>query len=359
MTREPTHKTDIIQAHFAEQADWCKRLGSPFTADLIGHFAKDLTSSGPVASLVSNWSGDPRADALALRLCAALHGGVLSGLAPDLAHRYPAADTTSSAADIWPIARGFLQSQMDWVSHYLKYPPQTNETARSIALLPGFLKLSAEYDIPMSLLELGASAGLNQNWDQFGYTTDHWSRAGPSDVLISTDWRGPPPEHIDAQVNIVRRAGCDINPLDIHDDAEALRLRSYVWPDQIARLARFDGALKLAQRNGTRIDKADALDWLAEKLATRTAGELTVIYHSVFLQYPPRETIAGIKQLIAKTGESATAETPLAWLCCEPEALFGGPAKSPRMIVRLQTWPHGTTNIFGSTDGHITAFEPS
>lgn len=178
-------------------------------------------------------------------------------------------------------------------------------------------------------------------------------------MLISTDWRGPPPEHVDAQVEIVRRAGCDVNPLDIHDDAEALRLRSYVWPDQITRLVRFDGALKLAQRNGTRIEKADALDWLTEKLHRRAPGELTVVYHSIFLQYPPRETIEGIKQLIAKTGENATAETPLAWLCCEPEAVFGGPENSPRIIARLQTWPHGASKIFGTTDGHITAFKPS
>lgn len=161
MKREPTHRRELVRAHFTEQAEWCARLGSPFTADLIRHFVQDLTQGGPVASLVSDWSGDPRADALALRLCAALHGSVLSGLAPDLAQLYPAADKTSRAADVWSIARGFMERHADWVSGYLDYPPQTNETARSIALLPGFLKLSADYDMPLSLLELGASAGLN------------------------------------------------------------------------------------------------------------------------------------------------------------------------------------------------------
>jgi len=105
------------------------------------------------------------------------------------------------------------------------------------------------------------------------------------------------------------------------------------------------------------IEKADALDWLTERLNQRSHGELTVIYHSVFLQYPPAKTIAAIKQIIQETGATAYPEAPLAWLCCEPEALFEGPTTSPKMITRLQVWPSGTTTILGNTDGHITAFK--
>ena len=357
MTKEQAPRAQVILAHFAEQAGWCERLGSPFTAELIGQFAEDFRRGGPVARLVSDWAGNPRADALALRLCAALHGAVLSGRAPELAAVYPRADHTPRAAEVWPLVHTFLTKEEDWVRAYLTSAPQTNETARSIALLPGFLKLAAQSDLPMSLLELGASAGLNQNWDAFGYKTGSWSRAGASDVVISTDWHGKPPAHLDAEVKIARRAGCDLQPLDIHTPDDALRLRSYIWPDQIERLARFDGAVKLARAKGTRIDTADALDWLKAQLGSCADGELTVIYHSVFLQYPPPATIAAIKEVIQSAGDNASTSAPLAWLCCEPQALFGAAANSARMITRLQTWPAGATEILGMTDGHITRFK--
>jgi hypothetical protein len=63
-------------------------------------------------------------------------------------------------------------------------------------------------------------------------------------VLIDTEWQGAPPPL--AEINVRRRAGCDLNPLDIRDAAARLQLRSYIWPDQPDRLARFDGAVALA-----------------------------------------------------------------------------------------------------------------
>jgi len=45
------------------------------------------------------------------------------------------------------------------------------------------------------LLEVGASAGLNQHWDAFGYETGSWARPGaPGAPVITTDWSGPPPD---------------------------------------------------------------------------------------------------------------------------------------------------------------------
>jgi hypothetical protein len=137
------------------------------------------------------------------------------------------------------------------------------------------------------LLELGASAGLNQNWDRYNYRTAGWQRQGTSNVLIETDWDGPPPQHLPAAPVIRSRAACDLGPLDLSDPAQALRLRSYVWPDQPERLARLDAAIALARETDVKVDRADAAEWLEAKLANRRSDGMTVIYHSVFLIYPP------------------------------------------------------------------------
>ncbi|WP_300375829.1 DUF2332 domain-containing protein [Henriciella sp.] len=347
-----------VPAHFREQADWCRTLGSPLTADLCLAFADDFEAGGIIASLTSDWPTNPRKDALALRLAGALHYAVLSGKAPELGREYPAQRADWSSARIWPHARAWLAANDGWVRQFIQSPPQTNETRRCIALLPGFLELAACHDMPMHLLELGASAGLNQNWDRYGYETQSWSRAGSSDVVIRTDWQTDVPGHLDASPAVASRAACDLSPFDLSDPKQALRLKCYTWADQAERLERLDAAMRLAQETGIKVEKADALEWLGQKLEQRPQQGLTVIYHSVFLIYPPREVIGSIMSMIADAGASATEAAPIAWLCYESEALFGGDRQSPKMLTRLQTWPGGEARILNSSNGHVTRVDP-
>ena len=343
-----------ILDHFAEQAGWCEDLGSPFTAALLRQFADDFAAGGPVADICRDWTGNPRKDALGLRLAGVLHHAVLTGAAPALAATYPAHVAEWKMEAVWAEARPWLAAHIPDVRSFIKSPPQTNETRRSIALLPGFLELAATYRMPMHLLELGASAGLNQNWDRFTYDGGTWQRPGASDVTISTIWNGPEPAHLDAAPVIASRAACDLNPIDLTNEAALLRLKSYTWPDQAGRLARLDAAAELARHMGVRVEQADAVDWLAQKLTKRPSEGLTVIYHSVFLVYPSKEDVARMKRLIEEAGAAATETAPLAWLCFEPESLFGGDRASPRMQTRLQVWPGDEPRILNESDGHVT-----
>lgn len=341
-----------ILAHFREQGGHCTAYGSPFTGALCERFAEDLEAGGPVADLVSGWSTNPRADALALRLAGALHAAALGKRDPELAAAY--SSKTPSIDSIWPIAQAFLAREQAWVRDFLRYAPQTNETRRSIALLAAFLAFAEHWRGPIDTLEIGASAGLNLNWGKFSYKTASWSWGGSSEVEIDTDWQGaPPPAHVVPQVR--NRAACDLNPLDIRDPDEALRLKSYIWPDQPDRLARFDGALKLALACDTRVERADAATWLARKLAARAGDAATIVYHSVFLQYPPRDVREAIIGAIHEAGAAATAEAPLAWVRLEPEAVTDGVENGLRFVIDLTTWPGGQRRILGYTDGHVRA----
>lgn len=342
-----------ILSHFNEQAAFCEIYGSPFTGQLIRRFADDLERGGPVAALVADWPTNPRADALSLRLAGALHAAALSR-DPALAALYPPAQPNWRMDDIWPVARAFLARERDWVAEFIQSAPQTNEVRRSIALLAAFLAFAKTWSGPIDMLELGASAGLNLNWDRFRYKTASWSWGAKSPVVIDTDWSGPSPA-VDARPNVRRRAACDLNPLDINDSAQRLRLRAYIWPDQPERLARFDGAVDLARQAEVRVERAEASSWLAQKLAVRARDAATIVYHSIFLQYPPRETRAAIAAAIKEAGEAATPEAPLAWVRLEPEAVTDAVRDSPRMVVDLTTWPGGERRILGYTDGHVRA----
>ncbi len=341
--------------HFTEQAGFCAAFGSPFTARLIEALGGDIAAGGPAAALVGDWPCSPRADAVSLRLVGALHEAVLTGRAPALAAQYPAQRADWSIDAVWPAARDFLEREQAWVAAFIRSAPQTNETRRAIALLAGFLDIAKRHGVPMDTLEIGASAGLNLNWDKFAYRTASWSWGGESSVLIDTDWRGPPPA-LDANVTVRSRAACDLNPLDVRDRAQRLQLRAYIWADQIDRLARFDAAAQMAVEAGVTVERADAADWLEQRLATRADDAVTVVYHSIFYQYPPRETRERIADVIAAAGAAKAA--PLVWLRLEPEAVLGGPRESVRIFVDTVTWPDGERRILAETDGHVRFVQP-
>jgi hypothetical protein len=346
---------ESIVAHFREQGMFCTVYGSPFTGQLLEKMAADIEARGPTHKLVDDWSTNPRADALSLRLAGALHDVVLSGRDAALAALYPAQTPNWSMDDVWPVARAFLEREHDWVRDFIRSPPQTNETRRSIALLAGFLAFANTWRGPIDLLELGASAGLNLNWDRFSYRTASWAWGQASPVTIDTQWSGPAPANVTPHIR--NRAACDQNPLDIRDATQRLRLKSYVWPDQPDRLARFDGAVELALAHDTRVDRADAGAWLSEKLAARADDAATLVYHSVFLQYPPRETRELIVNAIQEAGARATAKAPVAWLRLESEQLTDRVANSPRFVVDLTAWPGGERRVLAFTDGHVRAVE--
>lgn len=340
-----------ILGHFEEQAYFCREYGSPFTGALLLHALEDLRQGGPVAALVEGWSTNPRADALGLRFAGALHAAVLTGRDPALAALYPARNPNWRMEEVWPVARAFLAREADWACAFLKSPPQTNETRRAIALLAGFLAFAQDWRGPIDTLEIGASAGLNLNWDRFAYRTESWAWGQASPVLIDTAWHGAPPPL--GEINVRHRAACDLNPLDVRDEAARLQLKSYIWPDQPDRLTRFDGAVALALQHDTRVDRADAAQWLAEKLAARAPDAATIVYHSVFLQYPPREAREAIVGAIQAAGMAASATAPLGWVRLEPEAVTDGVTNGLRFVIDLTTWPGGTRRILGYTDGHV------
>jgi hypothetical protein len=341
-----------VLAHFNEQATFCEAYGSPFTGQLIRRFAEDLESGGPVAALVGDWPTNPRADALALRLAGALHAAALDGRDPALAQLYPNARAEWRMDDVWPVARAFLERERNWVAQFITSAPQTNEVRRSIALLAGFLAFAKDWRGPIDMLEIGASAGLNISWDRFHYSTQTWEWGGESPVEIDTDWNGAPPP-LEARLNVRHRAACDLNPLDIDDSGQLLRLRSYIWPDQPERLARFDGAVELARQAHVKVERADAAVWLQQKLGARARDAATIVYHSIFLQYPPRESRAAIIAAIREAGEAATPDAPLAWVRLEPEALTDRVRDSLRMVLDLTIWPGGDRRILAYTDGHV------
>ena len=330
--------TTVVE-EFRLQARYCGELGSDFIRQLLSRAADDIEAGGVVARLTADWPGNPKADVVSLRLTGALHAAAITGRDPALSAEYPPARADWSMDRIWPLAATFIGREEAWVRGFMSSPPQTNETGRSGALACGFMWLAERSPQPFHLLELGASAGLNLNWDRFAYTHAAWGKAHIAGPQIPTVINGDPPTWRD--LAIASRAACDQNPLDAGNPDHRLRLRAYVWPDQPARLSRLAAALELADALKVKVEKADAAQWLRARLAPELPEGTTVIFHSVFLQYPPREVREQIAAAMEEAGSRTTQARRLAWLMFEPEALVAGVPGSTRYVLQAAVWAGG------------------
>src|SRR5262249_58396842 len=119
------------------------------------------------------------------------------------------------------------------------------EVGRGAALVGALCHLVSEADLPIRLVEIGTSAGLNLRADQFRITGDGASYgSGDSPVQLTDAWLGKPPPT--ATLNVISRVGGDLAPVDPVSHEGRLRLSAFVWADQVKRFTRLRGACDLA-----------------------------------------------------------------------------------------------------------------
>jgi hypothetical protein len=299
------------------QAGHCARLGSPLYARLLERAAEDAEAGGPVAQVLSGHEDDPPGSMLALRLLGAVRRRVLEGALPDME---------------WATFRRALIDDAEAIRRLLDRPVQTNEVGRCAALLPGFLAIAEATGLPMRLLEVGASAGLNLRWDRYRYEADGFEWGDP-DSLVRVEFELAGATPLARPVEVVERRGCDPSPIDPSSEEGCLTLQSFVWPDQEARVQRLRAALTVAGEMQVGVEKALAAAWIAERLAESDEGVATAVFHSIVMQYLPEDERHEFELAVREAGEAATPGSPLAWLRMEP----GGEMAE----VWLTLWPGG------------------
>ncbi len=334
-----------VRAAFAGQADGCRRMGSPFTAIICDLLGQRLEPNSRFGDRILNWRGEPRADALALRAAGGLNALARSGRDPGLAALYPPSQPDPEA--LWHGLAQAIAAHDAFLTAALDSAPQTNEVKRCAVLLGGALLIARETGLPLELLEIGASAGLNLGFDGYRYELGD-SRWGPpvASVTIRSDWRGSLPP-LTAPLTVASRRACDLNPLDPGNTTDRERVMSYIWPDQPDRTAATAAAFEAAAAKPWRVEQADAAEWVEARLGTlQHDGVARVLLHTIMWQYLPAPTQQRITQAMVRAGETATRTRPLAWLRMESDLQSGSAA------VTLTTWPDGGEREIARADFH-------
>lgn len=326
----------------------CVTGPSPFYATVLDLLAADVEAGGPAWALLGPTANDPPDSVPQLRLLGGVHALVLTGEAPDLAAHYPSTGGDGDATAAWPALAALLDARTDDLRPWLTRPPQTNEVGRAVALTSGLLVVAAETGLPLRILEIGTSAGLNLRLDHFWYETAGRGVGNPSSPVRFVDpWADAVPP-LDAPLRVAERAGCDRDPIDPTSAAGQLALLAYIWPDQPERVTLLRHALDVAGRVPAPVTRADVFDWLPTQLDAARPGVATVVFHSIFAQYLSPDERARLAALLAEAGARATPDAPFAWLRLEIETLG-----DPDAGLTLTTWPGGGERHLGRAAFHV------
>ncbi|WP_319529047.1 DUF2332 domain-containing protein [uncultured Cohaesibacter sp.] len=206
---------------------------------------------------------------------------------------------------------------------------QTNEPGRCATLMPSLARI----DGPISLIEVGASAGLCLLPDCYGYDWGRHKLAPPSVENVDApvfpcraSANAPLPiEHPE----IVWRAGLDLNPLDVDSEEDMSWLKTLVWPEDVERLHRLTQSIEVARRGKPEVVKGDLRTDLMALIDRAPRDSTVVVFHTAVLSYLPVE--ADRRQFASKLLD----RKDIIWLCNE----------SPRVLSQRLTGagepPHG------------------
>jgi hypothetical protein len=326
------------------QAAACANAGSLLYERIITGVTAEIDDGGPSADvLLAHYRDDALVTVLVLRFLGAVHRIVLEGRAADLAACYPSVGGRSDVDAVERFAAAVAEHR-DEIEQRMADGVQTNEVGRSAVLAGGYATVARRTGLPLRVLEVGTSAGLNLRWDRFWYDTGSTTLGDPaSAVRFEGVWEGDPPD-LDVPVTVAERRGCDRRPIDPTSEEGRLRLLSYIWPDQVERVERLEAAIDIAREVPATLDQASADDWVAARVADPVDGVATVVAHSIVLQYLGTDVRRAMRGALQAAGERATPDAPLHWLRMEPAG--------DRADLRLTSWPGATEEVLATCGFH-------
>jgi hypothetical protein len=329
-----------------DQADHVMNNGAPGTAAICRALIALAEGDTLCGQRIASWNRQAvLRDALPLRIAGGFHDLFRRGVEPDLGkiYRGEISDPVAVEALVSVVAARHDAELLPWFDS----PPQTNEAGRSSSFVAALHWLASRVTPKFELNEIGSSAGMNLLIDRYRYDLGGVV-SGPDDapVLIRPTWNGPPPPADPFTIRSVQ--GCDIQPIDVRDDAAANRLMAYIWPEMPERFARMEAGIEMIRVHPVDLVQADAADFVEAQLATpQAAGTTRVLMHSIVWQYLPDTVQRRIQVAMADAGSKATAEKPLAWISLETNrATF-------RHELKVSYWPGGSEPVLlGEAHAH-------
>ena len=284
-------------------ADDARRTGSVLYSRLAAGIGQDAELKALAAHARI---GQPHANLL----LGAVHLLLLRGADDPLKRFYPSAGGTVSAEREDPFGdfRAFVLKHVDRIEPLIATRvTNTNEVGRSALLHPGFREIARQASTPLSLIEIGPSAGLNLIWDKYGvrYAKDGATVTAIGEdaaLVIDCELRGAKLPPTGPAPKIGGRVGLELNPVDLSNADDRDWLRALIWPDQVSRLERLNRAIALFAKEKPAIRAGDALALLPDALAEVPRDQVPVVYHTIAVYQFSREMREALESILIVAG---------------------------------------------------------
>jgi hypothetical protein len=218
-------------------------------------------------------------------LLAAIHFLLLGGVRHDLAKFYGSCvDSPLPAAMAFNAFKAFCTEHEAKIRELVSTRRvQTNEVSRSSYLFTAFsLIVSQCISMPLTLIEIGTSAGLLLNWDRYYYDfgpNESFGNVGAR-VQIQCEFLGNGKPTLSNNLpKVVHRVGIDLHTIDLRNSHEALWLRSLIWPDQPQRMKLCDDAIEQFKLTPARLVKGDVVDVLSSEVDASPVESTICVFH--------------------------------------------------------------------------------
>lgn len=207
----------------------------------------------------------------------------------DLAKYYPSiVNSPQPIDDVYPYFRQFCLSKQALIVDLLAMRRvQTNEVRRCSFLFPAFNQVFAlGNQKPLSLVEIGTSAGINLLWDyyQYDYGIDTALGKPNAQVIIHSSFRGDKRPYLPTfPATVQERIGIDLNIIDVREPKDVLWLKALIWPEQRERTTLLSNAVKVVQTHLPMLLTGDGITLLAKILSELRSDTTICIFHTFTL----------------------------------------------------------------------------
>ncbi|MDE0002046.1 MAG: DUF2332 domain-containing protein [Rhodospirillaceae bacterium] len=282
-------------------------------------------------------------------LFAAVQYLLLSGVDHPLAAHYPImAGGESRPAPAFSRFRDFcLQHRESVVELVRTRRTQTNVVRRCTCLLPAFSLACRDTSLPLALIDLGASAGLNLNFDRYAYSYRRDGlevlRWGPAraKIRLEAELRGAadlPP--LPAAISVASRDAIDLDPVDLDDPDQLLWLRALIWPEHVERHQQLIDAAGEMDQGNIRMHGGDAAVILPSLLESVPFEHAPVVYSTIAFYQFPRES----RRRISRTLAAASGARPVWQIALE--------GLNPKLSITRYRDGTGETEILADVSAH-------
>ncbi|WP_077325233.1 DUF2332 domain-containing protein [Virgibacillus siamensis] len=225
---------------------------------------------------------------------------------------------------------------------------QTNEVRRCAYLYPIFAYIYRKAEKPLSLIEIGTSAGLQLLWDKYFYSygTDEIAGDKYSDVHITSEIRGVNmPKIPPVSPPVASKTGLDLHVSDLRNPEDYLWLKALIWPEHRERLQLFEQAAECFKNNPVELIEGDGVELLPNVVESLPKDTVICIFHTHVANQLPNAVKQDLMEKVKKLGSSRD--------------VFHLYNNMWDRQLHLDSFIDGVENtqIIGETDGHGRWFE--